>query len=44
MADLNAISTQFTTFYYTTFDTNRTGLEPLYVGLIYLPSAELEVE
>ncbi|KAJ7581495.1 nuclear transport factor 2 [Mycena floridula] len=30
MADINAIATQFTTFYYTTFDTDRSGLTPLY--------------
>jgi len=28
--DINAIATQFTTFYYTTFDTDRSGLAPLY--------------
>ncbi len=31
MADINAIAKQFTDFYYTTFDTNRAGLQNLYV-------------
>ncbi|KAI0747602.1 nuclear transport factor 2 [Daedaleopsis nitida] len=30
MADINAIAKQFTDFYYTTFDTNRVGLQSLY--------------
>ncbi|KAI0694161.1 nuclear transport factor 2 [Cerioporus squamosus] len=30
MADINAIAKQFTDFYYTTFDTNRAGLQNLY--------------
>ncbi|KAF8509560.1 nuclear transport factor 2 [Gautieria morchelliformis] len=30
MADINAISKQFTEFYYTTFDSNRASLAPLY--------------
>ncbi|KAF8061609.1 nuclear transport factor 2 [Lyophyllum atratum] len=30
MADINAIAEQFTTFYYTTFDSNRANLGPLY--------------
>ncbi|KAF9265802.1 nuclear transport factor 2 [Marasmius fiardii PR-910] len=30
MADINAIAKQFTDFYYTTFDTNRSGLNSLY--------------
>ncbi|KAH9011344.1 nuclear transport factor 2 [Lactarius hengduanensis] len=32
MADFNAIAKQFTDFYYTTFDSNRASLEPLYRG------------
>ena len=31
MADINAIAKQFTDFYYSTFDTNRAGLQALYV-------------
>jgi hypothetical protein len=31
MADINAISKQFTEFYYSTFDSNRANLGPLYV-------------
>ena len=31
MADINAIAQQFTDFYYQAFDTNRSGLGPLYV-------------
>ncbi|GBE82685.1 nuclear transport factor 2 [Sparassis latifolia] len=30
MADINTIAKQFTDFYYTTFDTNRGGLQNLY--------------
>ncbi|KAI0274368.1 nuclear transport factor 2 [Russula aff. rugulosa BPL654] len=30
MADINAVAQQFTTFYYQTFDSNRSGLGPLY--------------
>ncbi|KAI5480932.1 hypothetical protein MNV49_006742 [Pseudohyphozyma bogoriensis] len=30
MADINAIAKQFTDYYYTTFDANRSGLAPLY--------------
>jgi hypothetical protein len=30
MADFNSIAQQFVQFYYTTFDTNRAGLFPLY--------------
>ncbi|KAM6500911.1 nuclear transport factor 2 [Amanita muscaria] len=30
MADINAIAKQFTDFYFTTFDSNRGGLGPLY--------------
>jgi len=30
MADINAIAQQFTDFYYQTFDSNRSGLGPLY--------------
>ncbi|TFK72153.1 nuclear transport factor 2 [Pluteus cervinus] len=30
MSDINAIAKQFTDFYYSTFDTNRAGLQPLY--------------
>ncbi|CAL1703464.1 unnamed protein product [Somion occarium] len=30
MADIQAIAKQFTDFYYTTFDTNRQGLQSLY--------------
>ncbi|KIY48332.1 nuclear transport factor 2 [Fistulina hepatica ATCC 64428] len=30
MADINAIASQFTTFYYSTFDANRANLAPLY--------------
>ncbi|KAI0329878.1 nuclear transport factor 2 [Cubamyces sp. BRFM 1775] len=30
MADINAVAKQFTDFYYTTFDTNRAGLQSLY--------------
>lgn len=32
MADINAIATQFTDFYYSTFDANRADLAPLYVS------------
>lgn len=31
MADINAIAKQFTDFYYTTFDTDRSQLQSLYV-------------
>ena len=31
MGDINTIAKQFTDFYYTTFDTNRAGLQSLYV-------------
>ena len=31
MADINAVAQQFTTFYYQTFDSNRSNLGPLYV-------------
>lgn len=31
MADITTIAKQFTDFYYTTFDTNRGGLQSLYV-------------
>lgn len=31
MADINAVAKQFTDFYFTTFDTNRGGLQSLYV-------------
>jgi len=31
MADINAVAKQFTDFYYSTFDTNRSNLAPLYV-------------
>lgn len=34
MADINAIARQFTDFYYSTFDSNRAGLQSLYVILI----------
>jgi len=30
MADINAVAKQFTEFYYTTFDSNRAGLQALY--------------
>jgi len=30
MADLNGLAKQFTEFYYSTFDTNREGLQSLY--------------
>ncbi|EMD34408.1 hypothetical protein CERSUDRAFT_86529 [Gelatoporia subvermispora B] len=30
MADINAVATQFTDFYYTSFDRDRSSLEPLY--------------
>ncbi|EPQ58553.1 nuclear transport factor 2 [Gloeophyllum trabeum ATCC 11539] len=30
MADINSIAKQFTEFYYSTFDTNRAGLQSLY--------------
>ncbi|EIW60844.1 nuclear transport factor 2 [Trametes versicolor FP-101664 SS1] len=30
MADINAVAKQFTDFYFTTFDTNRGGLQSLY--------------
>ncbi|KAH9948121.1 nuclear transport factor 2 [Amylocystis lapponica] len=30
MTDINSIAKQFTDFYYTTFDTNRGGLQSLY--------------
>ncbi|OBZ75830.1 Nuclear transport factor 2 [Grifola frondosa] len=30
MADINSIAKQFTDFYYSTFDTNRSGLQSLY--------------
>ncbi|KAJ2936657.1 hypothetical protein H1R20_g436, partial [Candolleomyces eurysporus] len=36
MADINAIGKQFSDFYYNTFDTNRGGLDPLYVRLTIL--------
>ena len=31
MADINAIAQQFIDFYYQAFDSNRSGLSPLYV-------------
>lgn len=31
MADINAIATQFTDFYYSTFDADRSRLKDLYV-------------
>jgi len=31
MADINAVAQQFTEFYYQAFDSNRSGLGPLYV-------------
>lgn len=31
MADISTVAKQFTDFYYTTFDTNRAGLQGLYV-------------
>ena len=31
MADINAVAKQFTDFYYSTFDSNRATLAPLYV-------------
>ena len=31
MADIQSIAKQFTDFYYSTFDTNRAGLQSLYV-------------
>lgn len=37
MADINTIGNQFIQFYYTTFDSNRSGLQPLYVRLYYQP-------
>lgn len=37
MADIQAIAKQFTDFYYTTFDTNRQGLQSLYVRRYLLP-------
>ena len=30
MADIQSVAKQFTDFYYTTFDTNRSGLQSLY--------------
>ena len=38
MADINAIAKQFTDFYYSTFDTNRAGLQALYVRLCPAPA------
>lgn len=35
MADINAIAKQFTDFYYQTFDSNRAGLQALYVRIIF---------
>ena len=35
MADIQAIAKQFTDFYYTTFDSNRPGLQSLYVRRVY---------
>lgn len=32
MSDINSIAKQFTDFYYTTFDSNRSSLLPLYVS------------
>lgn len=32
MADFNAVAQQFTNFYYSTFDSNRANLAPLYVS------------
>lgn len=31
IADINAVATQFSTFYYATFDSDRAALAPLYV-------------
>ena len=31
MADINAVAEQFIDFYYRAFDSNRSGLGPLYV-------------
>ncbi len=36
MADINAVAQQFTTFYYQTFDSNRSNLAPLYVRLFFI--------
>jgi hypothetical protein len=39
MTDINAIAQQFTDFYYQAFDSNRSGLGPLYVRRhLFLPS------
>lgn len=35
MADFNAVAQQFTNFYYSTFDSNRANLAPLYVGFLF---------
>lgn len=34
MANINTIAAQFTEFYYNTFDTNRAGLQNLYVRFL----------
>ncbi|KAI0093801.1 nuclear transport factor 2 [Irpex rosettiformis] len=39
MADINAVAKQFTDFYYTTFDSNRSSL-----GSLYRPSSMLTFE
>lgn len=31
MADIHSVAKQFTDFYYSTFDANRSGLQSLYV-------------
>ncbi|KII89267.1 hypothetical protein PLICRDRAFT_698354 [Plicaturopsis crispa FD-325 SS-3] len=36
MADINSIAKQFTDFYYTTFDSNRAGLQNLYRDVSFL--------
>lgn len=37
MTDFNAVAKQFTEFYYSTFDTNRSQLRSLYVRPRSLP-------
>lgn len=38
MSDFNAVAKSFVEYYYQTFDSNRSGLLPLYVSLPFVGS------
>lgn len=45
MASINEVAKQFTDYYYNTFDTNRKGLQPVYVSSRHdLQVLELELD